>query len=274
MFFNESDEQKDIELTASGDVSTQETDIDSEGYTDIGFGLEPDVVDYVHQQSSDLTAPNDVSLEDLTLEEVTGDTLAVIDDQTTIDDNERVNEAEDLTLEEVTGDTLAVIDDQTTIDDTVHEAADDMLADPNAEGNVSEGAIGDSETLDESVSPIAFSEKNVRVFQRSDCNLIMESDFSAVSAYYNYQLSEAEVLQQIAQYHNISEDSIKVYCEEVIPKGVNRAISNKKNKKVSAIDNQIKSLLEKKKKMTPDAWIKCGWDTKLKQLRARKTLSK
>ena len=203
----------------------------------------------------------------------------------------------DITMEEMELDSEDVdldfdaLNNQTEFGDSFHEGSEPDAEDETGdEGDVASEAIdldfdalnhqtefsdsfyesaGTNDEIEEEVDPLTFSENSVRIFQRSSCNLISESDFSAVMEYYNYNLTESECLEKIAYAHNLSEDSIKILVEaNAIGDGVKKVKS-----KVSSIDKQIQAMLKKKSRMTPDQWKKGGHDKKLKQLRARKALS-
>ena len=168
-----------------------------------------------------------------------------------------------------------VLNNQTTSDDSIHDRTSKYSGWIDTSAVDLDLDLEDTCTEDdiqcESVSPITFSESNVRIFQREDKNIIMESDLEAVKYYYNNTLSESEILTTIADYHNLSEDSIYVMINEA--SNVKDVVKKKVKPVKDAIDKQIEMLNGKKAKVAPDIWKKSPDCLRLKQLRAKKALA-
>jgi len=249
-------EESEAITVGDGGDDTNTPDKDATAGLKIGEEVENKSIDEVTPNTSMQDAIHDEDV-DLDFEELEANSNSSTEGDSYLDPataSDDTPEDVDLNFEELNNQT-----DQT---DTVHEGTDVC---PNC---------GSSPCKCESVAPISFSESQVRVFQRKSGNLIMESDLDAVMQYYNYNLSEGECLELIANRHNISEDSISVIMNEAKPATAFDKTVKKVKKMVSPVDNQIQILLAKKSKMTPEQWKKSGNADKLKTLRAKKVLAK
>ena len=271
----------------SADETTQPTEDIKAGTTDLKTESD-DVVDLDFDDALQANGNSDQIKDTMQLDikpkglsedgVVDGNTQSEISNssQTTMEDS-YANEDVDLDFD--------VLDDNNTSDGTNYldpdnagdsgEVVDLDFSDSlqsNGNSDQIEDTVHEDNIVCEEVSPITFSENQVRVFQRKSGNLIMESDLEAVMQFYQYNLSESECLELIANAHNISEDSISVVINE--KSNLVDSTVKKVKKAVSPVDNQIQALLAKKSKMTPEQWKKSGNADRLKTLRAKKVLNK
>jgi hypothetical protein len=213
MFFNEENmtnatveddthiQSVDMDLEAAGDIDNIEEDVDLD-YDDLkangfkahenpyssvsGVDLDYDALDNQTTQEDTIHESEDLDMDDLSegcgnsdldSECGGGDIRSSFGDMPDTNYNDMVHEDIDLDYEDA-------LDNQTNQEDTIHESA-----------------------------AIAFSEDNVRVYQRRDYNLITESDLSAVMNYYNNKINESEAINLIANAHHLNEYDIKVLVE-------------------------------------------------------------
>jgi len=306
MFFNE----EDVAVLADNDTRVVGNDIPLDAAGDSpaagNANCNEEVGGAVGMSADETNQPTEDIKADTTALKTESDDIVDLDFSDALNANGESNQIEDTVHEDVTNNTDTVIADQTDVNDEYHEdvdldfedteenntTSDDNYLDPdnikeeenvvdldfsdaldaNEKSNQIEDTVHEDNIVCEEVSPITFSENQVRVFQRKSGNLIMESDLDAVMQFYQYNLSESECLELIANAHNISEDSISVVINE--KSNLVDSTVKKVKKAVSPVDNQIQALLAKKAKMTPEQWKKSGNADRLKTLRAKKVLNK
>jgi hypothetical protein len=101
--------------------------------------------------------------------------------------------------------------------------------------------------------PIAFSENHVRVFERGDKFLILESDFESVCFHYLGEKDGHQVLETIAESHGIASEDLVIFLAEgetakpsvSVKKGKSnkgKGAANSIKAKIAALNKQILSL--------------------------------
>ena len=261
MLFNENDvavlqTDNDVDVDAVDmDLNTEDVDLDFDAIND---GSQTDTTDEYHEDVDlDFDAIEDGSQTDVTDEYHESGDIDIKDEA-----NITVGDSGDETAAPTTCGDDAKFEDVVDIEgsdfdlDVDDDEEDDDDICPNC-GKKSDECECECEGCKkcESVAPITFSERSVRVFQRRNTNLIMEADLLAVAHYYNDELSLQECVELIANAHNISEDSITILMSEVADTSKSlKAKTVKAN--TGVIDAQLKKLREIKKKMTPEKWAK------------------
>ena len=83
---------------------------------------------------------------------------------------------------------------------------------------------------------IRLNENDVRLFKRNETYLLPESDFESVFFNYNGELNEYEILNKIAEAHNIDSNNIVVMMTEGKVSDTNLVIKKAMNKYSEAIN--------------------------------------
>lgn len=150
-------------------------------------------------------------------------------------------------------------------EDTLNEN-NDGYADEVPDTGDREASGGCSESF---VEPISFSESEARLFPRGNEYLLMESDLQAVSNYFLESKDGYQVLEAIAEAHNIDASEIRVLVNESELFGGKKV---KKAKSNGGLDARIKSLSDALKKIPKASPAYKEKANQLKKLRAQKTL--
>jgi hypothetical protein len=140
------------------------------------------------------------------------------------------------------------------MDDDFLDDEEDLLGE---EGNGkdetgADGELGDKLSEDlgfDFVEPIAFSEDHVRLFPRGDKFLISESDFESVCYNYLGQKDGYQVLETIAESHNIDSDDIIIFLAEGEVQEPDVQIKKGKSKTAKGPQGITKSIKDKISKL-------------------------